>query len=73
MKRREVRSNSIKVIYLRLDFSEGQSNMSFVPPGEFLVLGCWRPGVQGQDEVRSLKTVLICVIHLYVLGFSWNS
>ena len=47
MKRNAMKSNSIRVISLRLDFFEGPSNMFSVAAGEFLVLECQRPGVTG--------------------------
>lgn len=45
MKRNAMKSNSIRVISLRLDFFEGQSNMFSVAAGEFLVLERQQPGV----------------------------
>lgn len=49
MKRNAMKSNSINVTSLRLDFSEGQSNMFSVTAGEFLVSGIRRPGVWGSE------------------------
>lgn len=47
MKRNAMKSNSISIISLRLDFFESQSNMFSVSAGEFLVLERQRPGVTG--------------------------
>lgn len=55
MKRNAMKSNSISIISLRLDFFESQSNMFSVRCGKFLVLERFS-GLesQGQDAVRSL-------------------